>query len=106
MGFFIDPVKITVINHEDVKVVGGVSVSWDGVDPSVLSVRELATELCFNATYLFSELMLHAENDPALQQLLPQADPFIQEHKQEFEARIEIFADDEPQDSAMPVHNL
>src|SRR6187431_443963 len=108
MGFFIDPIKITVTNSLEVKVTGGVIVSWDGVDPSVLSVREVARELCFNATYLFSELMLHAENEPALQQLLAQAAPFIKAHKQEFESRlpVEIVDDDEPEDSSMPVHNV
>ncbi len=81
MGFFVDPVKLPVNGME----FGGIFISWDGVDSPVVSIRELATEICLDGRKLAGEVLLHDTNEPALKQIVDKhVAPFLEQRRKEF----------------------
>lgn len=109
MPFFIDAVKVSAEGQE----FPGVFVSWDGVEPHAISIKQLAVELCMIPRFVIGEILLHEENQQALEQLGAQSVSFALKHRQDFLQRQQQLAHhfgaaDDPgdDDSAAPQLSL
>lgn len=89
MGFFVDPVKVQI----QAQPFDAVFITWDGTDPSKVTVRQLSTQLCLDPNYLFRELLLHEENEDVLDQLMAQSASFAVQHKKDMLQRSQLLVD-------------